>query len=114
MAKTFDFKVFYTIPRKRIDDVIMSLAACYSPWIGEVSWERTTKDHFELVVQYDKADKGTFKGQKVVKKKDIELGLVALARHAPERLGNIQQEDYDAIDADVFFQCVVFGKIIYG
>lgn len=49
---------------------------------------------------------------------DLNRGFVALANDAhytfPHRVANILTENFDAEDADVWFQFVVLGDVIYG
>ena len=37
-----------------------------------------------------------------------------VAESYPHVFARIKEEDYDASDADVWFQCAVFGEVIYG
>jgi hypothetical protein len=118
MSKTpeFVFKVKHEVTRKRVEEVILSLVTAYSPWVAEVSWEKMTKETFHLVAKYtrEEDEEGVFKGRKIIMKPTIERGLVAMATIEPERFGNIINDRYDAIDADIFLQCIIFGKTIYG
>jgi hypothetical protein len=109
-----DFTVTFSIPRRRIRDVIMALTTTYSPWLHEIAWKNLR--HVELIVKFDREqdDEGDGKGRKVIKGAAIEKGLKAMAKHCPRRLAFILNEDYDALDADAFMQCVVFGKLVYG
>lgn len=44
----------------------------------------------------------------------IQLALQLLAAHHKDVLSNIVDEDYDANDADIFFQLCVLGEITFG
>lgn len=44
----------------------------------------------------------------------LAKGFEALAKDNPRILGNILGGDYDAVDADAWFQCCVLGKTVYG
>jgi hypothetical protein len=41
-------------------------------------------------------------------------GTQKFIQQCPERWASVIEEDYDAEDADVWFQMVVMGKIVYG
>ena len=51
---------------------------------------------------------------KTIFREDLVLGLTRMRVEYPERLRSILQGQYDAEDADVFMQLVVFGEVIYG
>lgn len=47
-------------------------------------------------------------------KKAIQEGLDIMAKKYPTHFGNFLSDNYDAITGDIFVQCCVFGKVIYG
>ena len=46
--------------------------------------------------------------------KALKKGLEIWAKDCPYHFNNFITEDDDAITADTFFQCAVFGEVIYG
>lgn len=50
----------------------------------------------------------------LVTKHDIERGTQIFARKHPKRALSVIEENYDAEDADIFFQYCCFGEVIYG
>lgn len=44
----------------------------------------------------------------------ITRGLATMARIAPRHFSDILTENDDAVTADVFVQCCLFGEIVYG
>lgn len=49
-----------------------------------------------------------------VNRKVLLKGLHVMSEKYPRHFTNFRTGDYDAITSDVFFQCCVFGEIIYG
>jgi hypothetical protein len=47
-------------------------------------------------------------------RKAIERGLCTMARHYPQHFADALRESGDATTGDVFLQCCLFGKVIYG
>ena len=50
----------------------------------------------------------------IITEKDFKKGFELLSEFYPSRLMSIVAENYDAEDADVWFQHVCFGEIVYG
>ncbi len=44
----------------------------------------------------------------------VERGLEIMARDYPRHFGDLIGENDDAITADVFVQCCIFGELVYG
>ena len=44
----------------------------------------------------------------------LERGLRAMGEHYPWQMENLLQENDDAETSDVFLQCCLFGKVIFG
>lgn len=44
----------------------------------------------------------------------LEIGLAVFAEKEPRHFGDFISENDDAVTADVFLQCCVFGEVIYG
>ena len=44
----------------------------------------------------------------------IQRGLQVMAEEYPRHFGNFMDEADDATTADVFLQCCLFGKLVYG
>lgn len=45
---------------------------------------------------------------------EVRTGIAVMARDFPEHFGHFLSGDDDAETADVFLQCAVFGKLVYG
>lgn len=46
--------------------------------------------------------------------KKIKKGLTVMAKKEPRHFADFISEDYDQTTGDVFLQCCLFGKVIYG
>lgn len=72
---------------------------------------------FVIRLAYDdpeKDDEGAGSGRKNINQFDVERGLNIMADKCPHQFGLLRGEDGDAITADVFLQCVLFGDVVYG
>lgn len=99
-------KVTINVKNQNVLDQIDNLTRTYSPWL----WEYTrVKDGWNFKYENEK--------DKTVKKKltmkHLEKGMAKLAEESPQRFGNIVTGDSDALDADAFIQCAIFGKLVY-
>ena len=45
---------------------------------------------------------------------EIEKGLQCMSRNYPQDFANIIDDNADAETSDVFLQCALFGRIVYG
>jgi hypothetical protein len=110
----------------------------YSPWIHKV--ERVKGDYdpsanlvwwgqdglvkdqdgclksFTIKLVYDREEdaEGDGTGETTLFPRKIADGLATLSKAAPACFTRIITEEGDALDADAFMQCCVFGKIVYG
>jgi hypothetical protein len=50
----------------------------------------------------------------VLNKEALQRGLQVMADEYPKHFADATGEDWDAITADVYLQCCLFGKIVYG
>lgn len=69
---------------------------------------------FKVGFDDPEGEEGEGKGRKDIGPAELQAGLNIFATKYPERFGNWLKENYDAEDADVFWQCVVLGDIVYG
>jgi hypothetical protein len=46
--------------------------------------------------------------------KSIQNGLQVMADKYPKHFADFASENYDAVTGDVFIQCCIFNKIVYG
>lgn len=99
-------KAIINVKDEYVYNQIENLTTTYSPWIFEYE-----KKGEAFVFRYE--DENNKQRTKVVVKKHLVKGLSVMAKEAPSRLGNVVTGDSDAIDADVFVQCVIFGKLVY-
>ena len=67
-----------------------------------------------LIYDREEDDEGAGKGKATLDRAAIAFGIVALSKVAPATFTRIITQEGDALDADAFMQCCVFGKIIYG
>lgn len=117
-------------PDKIANLFVSAFEGNYSPWLhfAESGDAKPARGHlwysdadvytkpFAFRLQYDTEDgeEGDGKGRKTIGQADVARGLEAMAQHCPQRLGEILQGDTDAITADCFLQCIVFGHLVYG
>ena len=86
---------------------------------GSVYWCRMVTPRVEAGDMYESMMHGftvaTRKGDALVEvtPEMIEKGLRLLLEEDPERFFYLCNDDWDAEDADVFFQLCTFGKVIY-
>lgn len=59
-------------------------------------------------------DEGEEKTTKRVGLKDLQEGMILFSKQEPAAFGRFLAEEEDGCDADLFLQCVVLGKVIYG
>lgn len=65
----------------------------------------------EIYLKNIEADKGeTY----VLGLKEITKGLEIMAEKYPKHWADFMQDNDDAITADVFIQCCIFGEVVYG
>jgi hypothetical protein len=91
----------------------------HGPWYGNAEFYASD---FRILVEYDDPDlpEGNGQGLKVITNADFQRGIHTLGLLGDQRSGlcqahvNIVNGDYDAADADVWFQCVVFDDVVYG
>lgn len=84
-----------------------------SPWY---SCPKLWEGDFAILVKYDDPDKeeGNASGRKEINQDDIKRGIQMMAEKSPAHFTDLIMDDGDAITADVFFQYVVLGDVIYG
>ena len=84
-----------------------------TPWYADA---KVFEGSFEIALGYDAPDgfEGEGKGRAVITDVDVRRGLEAMARDHPDRFADIMADRGDAITADKFVQCALFGKAIYG
>lgn len=81
-----------------------------SPWYADPKfWE---SDFQITVVHDDPEDDGQL--TTVVSRADVQKGFDVMASKYPSHMGDFLSENHDAETADVWWQCVVLGDIIYG
>lgn len=84
-----------------------------SPWYADPKfWE----SDFQITVVYDHPDheEGNRRGGAVIGRAEVQKGLDVMASKYPSHMGDFLSENHDAETADVWWQCVVLGDIIYG
>ena len=68
----------------------------------------------QMKLSYDNPEKGPALARKVIGQTEIAHGLKAMASKHPRHFNDLVTENDDGITHDVFIQCVIFGKVIYG
>lgn len=100
---------------------------------GSSYWCMVVEDNLKIVALSDKSVKyrsdlplsdtgyivvrdndGYLKKPFTVNKHQLEIGLLKFVEKEPKRFARCIDEGGDAEDADVMFQYVVFGKIVFG
>lgn len=78
--------------------------------------EKVLDGGFTCKVEYDdpKLEEGNGKGRKTVTLADIQNGLTLMVKNSPKIFAEIISGNGDADTADVFWQYVVLGEVIYG
>jgi hypothetical protein len=69
---------------------------------------------FSLVYDKEEDEEGAGKGTIVITDKDIQRGLKVMSKKCPHQFAQLVAREYDALSADCFVQCIVFGDAIYG
>jgi hypothetical protein len=83
------------------------------PWYGcPAVFEKT----YEIELGYDDPSgyEGNGRGRKVITDADVRHGLEIMSRDYPDRFADVMADRGDADTADVFLQCVLFGRVVYG
>lgn len=58
-------------------------------------------------------DEGAGTGRKTLKRDDVLKGLAVMASEAPKSFAQFMAENTDKITTDAFYQCAIFGKLVY-
>ena len=115
---------------------VSALEGGYSPWLEDIELVQVPSkfdvknrtiwygqedffghDGYKLKAKFDREqdEESTFKGRKTITKASIQKGLSVMARDYPRHFSDaLDEARNDAITADVFIQCVIFGKVIFG
>lgn len=85
-----------------------------TPWYDDKAF--VSSPDFKFKITYDDPDgeEGAGGGEKVIDRDAIIVGLHQMAFETPHSLGEILNDNSDAVDADNFLQCVVLGSVVYG
>lgn len=75
-------------------------------------WWRNIMKKGGTMTIYDAEEEGEILGRFDLPK--VLVGTAKMAENAPEQFANVLSENYDAETADVWFQFVVLGEIVYG
>lgn len=129
----FDIQLNYSIPSQTIADwivtafeggsaywcisAVLTKLPAYVPepdQIGVVrySHRQVYEGDFQFTVEYDHEDPTT----KLVGPEEMKAGLVKMAEKRPDIFAKLvnPEADYDAGDADTFWQFIVLGEEVYG
>lgn len=88
-------------------------------WYGQdafVGVGDNTINNFKFKLTYDGEDENEGEGKttKMMTPYQVAHGLAILSQANPSVFTRIITQEGDALDADAFMQCCVFGKIVYG
>jgi len=136
---TFKFQVTQELAGERVANLFVSFVeGSYSPWLAKVAKLAGTytkpedekgypwyshgaffeAEDFSIEFRYYAAEQDDWdnekpKGRKVVGRAEVLAGLQALATKYPRHMSDILNENDDALTADLFAQCIIFGEEIY-
>lgn len=119
-------------PSQISDQFCAAIEGGYSPWLGAVWLDESAADQkekpwysnatvfavpFKIRVEHDNPetdDDGDHSASTIITEKEVNRGLIAMAKGNPRQFGLLLGDDGDALTADIFLQHVLFGKAIYG
>lgn len=61
----------------------------------------------------DSDDDGDHTGSKDINREAVAKGIEIMARDYPHHFADLARDNGDAITADLFLQCILFGKEVY-
>lgn len=105
-------KIAVSIPDAKIDQLLDHAAR---DWLNlrdaTGDWKRGT-----LRVKFDKAEgeEGDMKGRKTIGRQAVQKGIAAMFNEAPWALAAWLEGNDDMETCDAAYQCIIFGKLIYG
>jgi hypothetical protein len=67
-----------------------------------------------MILGEDADEDGNYTGEHVLDLNAIKNGLKVMANDCPRHFSNLMSDNYDAETGDVFIQCCIFSKVIYG
>jgi hypothetical protein len=124
------FKVKVEVGITTIDDVLITaLEGGSNYWYyllkkdlpAPAGWQRNPTFHYEFLDKvYSGASLPVHDAENPKDKlgelncKSIQRALILMAQDYPEILTSILDENYDAGDADVFFQLCIMGEVVFG
>lgn len=120
-------KVTLDIPEERLSDLLCSaLEGGSNYWYcikDAIYPEGKTKNDYEfwhIEVPFDEGGALVIEDiegdmpDKILDLKSMKKGIRTMARKYPRHFGDFIDENDDAITADVFLQCCLYGETIYG
>lgn len=117
---------WYYLPDTRMCEGYTSKNPIYSkPTPGSIMIHEAVLDGKEVpVMDYETVELYDKKGKELKDPKGDHLGVISKANYEraeellldkyPKRLGEILSENWDAETADIWFQLVVMGEVVYG
>lgn len=105
------FTITLQIPAERLHDLIYGHST-YG-WLHNASGEwRGPGIDCEYDAETD--DEGAGTGRRILLEADILKGLAVMAEKVPNLFGQFMDDEADIIVTDAFYQCCIFGDLIYG
>lgn len=128
---TDNFKVTIEVTPQEVCDLLTTaFEGATSYWCWEIEYRGTFREkagqwyadpailnaELKIAITYDDPEKpeGTGVIKKIITISDIQKGLQVMASEFPSHFSDFQTESGDGTTADVFWQCVVLGDVVYG
>lgn len=83
------------------------------PWYSQAEfWDGP----FQIAVTFDgpNDEEGSRASGAVIGAAEVQAGITKMANDYPSHWGDFISDNYDAVTADVWWQCCVLGDIVYG
>lgn len=120
------------MPQQVRDQMVTALESRIGCWLGRVRrlsselrndreeiWyadEMVFAGDFAIEISFDDPDSdddGDHSASKTIGPKDVERGLEIMARDYPAHFADLAGDNGDCVTADLFLQCILFGKEVY-
>ena len=107
-------RITLDISDRRITDLLHGHSGNHSPWMRGLSGKWDGKRGATVRFDREEDNEGDGKGVKTIRRPHVLQGLRIMAMTCPNRFADFLEESDDDLAFDVAWQCILFGKIIYG